>query len=199
VLNESGILPPIVFDAEDTRKGGITVFLGDRRLFSLGHYLMVRQAALGEAVVAIEGANVFDLSLVTRLAGGTLRDRRKVLEKIHLSRAFTVHQLEAVIRRRLKEAMIRHGSRRGLVSGFLDPFRDEEVPVWEASRILKRTMHHLKELAEEGNRIIVLAPDPNPPIPERKELLDLLKKSADRVFTLPRSPWVGHSLRLPCW
>jgi len=106
------------------------------------------------------------------------------LGRIHLSRAFTVHQLESAICDRLEEALDRYQSRLCFVSGLLETFYDEEVPLWETTRILKSVTEKLRALADQGHRLIVLAPDPPMPTIKRRNLTPLITKISDRIFSL---------------
>ena len=107
---------------------GLVLFTGHRGLFPLGHALMTRQLIEGDSVIFVDGANFFDLPLITRLAREVQKDPREILAKVHLSRAFTVHQLEALILHRLESALRQYDSRLCLISGLLDTFSDEEIP-----------------------------------------------------------------------
>jgi hypothetical protein len=92
--------------------------------------------------------------------------------------------LEAVICEKLEKALQKYQSRLCFVSGLLDTFYDEEVPVWEATRILRKTTDKLRALASRGYRLIILAPDPPTPTSKRKNLAPFITKAADRVFEL---------------
>jgi len=181
-LSWPSILTPAALEAVD--QGKLIVFVGHRGLFPLGHYLMVWRLMQEDSVVMLDGANIFDLPLITQLSKSLRIDTRMLLQRIHLSRAFTVHQLEAVISDRLEEALQKYGSRMCLVSGLLDTFWDEEVQLWEASRILKSVMKKLRQTADRGYRIILLAPDPPVPLAKRMGLISVVKKNADRIFSL---------------
>ncbi len=181
-LSWPSILTPVALEAVD--QGKLIVFVGHRGLFPLGHYLMVWRLVQEDSVVVLDGANIFDLPLITQLSKSLHIDTRALLQRIHLSRAFTVHQLEAVISDRLEEALQKYGSRLCLVSGLLDTFWDEEVPLWEASRILKKVMERLRQIADQGCRVIVLAPEPPVPMSKRMGLVSLVKKNTDRIFSL---------------
>jgi hypothetical protein len=137
-----------------------------------------------DSIIVLDGANIFDLTLITQLSKSLNMDTRALLQRIHLSRAFTVHQLEAVISDRLKGALQKYGSRMLLVSGLLDTFWDEEVPLWEASRILRKVMGKLRQIAVMGCRVVLIAPDPPVPMSKRMGLVSITTKNADRLFSL---------------
>jgi hypothetical protein len=207
------IFLPAALEAVDQDQGQLIVFSGHRGLFPLGHYLMVWRLLQEESVIVVDGANIFDLHLITRLANDLKADPRNLLQRIHLTRAFTVHQLQSVISDRLEGALKKYGSRLCLVSGLLDTFWDEEVPLWEASRILKSVIGKLRSLTAQNHRVVLLAPDPPVPMAKRMGLISLVKKNVDRVFGLSEAEgiltmreetkskvgkrWVLPSLQLP--
>jgi hypothetical protein len=183
-LSWSSILIPAALEAAARDEGQLLLFSGHHRLLSLGHYLVAWRVIEQESVIFVDGANFFDLPLITKLARQLQRDSRRFLERIHISRAFTVHQLEAVVGERLGAAMNKYSSRLCFVSGLLETFFDEEVPIWEAVRILNRVMRRLKFLTDQGHRVIILAPSPSAPSVKRMGLVPLVRKYADRIFTL---------------
>lgn len=60
-----------------------------------------------EAVVAVDGANRFDPYEISKAARARGGDGRAALSRIRVSRAFTCHQMEALLSRRLPEALSR--------------------------------------------------------------------------------------------
>ena len=95
-----------------------------------------------EAVVAVDGANRFD--------------------PYEISRAFTCHQMEALLSRRMPEALSRFDARLALVLGLPETFADPDVPCAEASRVFRNCLSALRALARGGTRV-VLAGKGEPP------------------------------------
>ncbi|HEY4485280.1 MAG TPA: hypothetical protein VI702_03000 [Nitrospiria bacterium] len=177
------VVTSAALEAVAGEKGQVIAFFGHRGLLALGHYLMAWRLLQDESIILVDGANIIDLPLILRFARGFNRNRRELLNRIHLSRAFTLHQLEACISERLEEALKKYSSRLCFVSGFLDAFYNEEVPFREAARILDKTAKKLRALADQGHRVIVLAPDPPMPT-QRKSLAPGVIRAADRTFSL---------------
>jgi len=183
-LSWQKIVTPAALEAVAQSRGQIIGFLGHRGVFALGHYLMAWRLLQEESVVLVDGANIIDLPLILKLTDGQKVNRRQLLDHLHLSRAFTVHQLEAVICEKLDKALQKYQSRLCFISGLLDTFHDEEVPEWEATRILRKTTEKLRALASQGYRLIILAPDPPAPKMGRRNLVPLVTQIEDRVFSL---------------
>ena len=178
------IATPAAMEAVARDHGQMIGFFGHRGLLTLGHYLMAWRLAEEESVILVDGANIVDLPLILRLTRESRQDPRALLGRIHLSRAFTIHQLEALIGERLEGAFDRYQSRLCFISGLLDTFYDEEVPRWEAQRILRKVLETLRRLADQGRRVIVIAPDPPGPSTTRRDLAAPVAKAVDRIFRL---------------
>lgn len=178
------IATPAAMEAVARDHGQMIGFCGHRGLLPFGHYLMAWRLLQEESVILVDGANIVDLPLILRLTRESQKDPRPLLGRIHLSRAFTIHQLEALIGERLEGAFHQYQSRLCFVSGLLDTFYDEEVPLWEAKRILRRVLETLRRLADHGRRVIVIAPDPPGPSTKRRDIVAPVVKEADRIFRL---------------
>ena len=116
----------------------------------------------GEAVVTADGANRFDPYEISRAARERGGDGREALSRIHVSRAFTCHQMEALLSRRMPEALSRFDARLALVLGLPETFADPDVPCAEASRVFRNCLSALRALARGGTRV-VLAGKGEPP------------------------------------
>lgn len=154
----------------------------------------VREVAMDLAVTAlvseqkifwIEAANVFDLYAVTEAAKRWGIDPHPLLNRLFISRTFTVHQLETLCAERLGPDLARHPGALAVLSDPLALFRDEDVPEAEARRVLKRVATAVARLRRGGLRLLVTVPDH----PSRRTgLLDLLRPAVTRTFILRRAP-----------
>jgi len=109
-----------------------------------------------EGVVAVDGANRFDpyeISRAVRARGG---DGGDALSRIRVSRAFTCHQMEALLSRRLPEALARFDARLALVLGLPETFADADVPYAEASRVFRNCLSALRRIARGGTRVVLV-------------------------------------------
>lgn len=180
----SDFLIPDAVEALNQNQGQVILFTGHRKLLLFGHYLMTWRLLHEKSVLFVDGANLFDLALITQLSQKLNQDPPELLRRIHLSRTFTIHQMETVIRHRLETGLQTYHSRLCLISGLLDTFYDEAVPLWERLRILKKIMIRLCVLAGQGHQIIVLAADPPSPVTNQTSLTSIPKSYANRIFSL---------------
>jgi len=150
-----------------------------------------------EAVVAVDGANRFDpyeISGAARARGG---DGREALSRIRVSRAFTCHQMEALLSRRLPGALSRFDARLALVLGLPETFADADVPYAEACRVFRNCLSALRRLARRGTRVVLVGKGEPPakggryavgPAPaDRAGFFRYLVRTADPVLLLRRA------------
>lgn len=140
--------------------------------------LIARLACRG-TLRLLDGGNRFDVYrcnlAVGHALGGQTADLPSVLERIHLSRAFTCYQLVAL----MKETPTQQVPT--LVLDLLATFYDENVSTTESLRLLRICLAHLQRL----NRLAPVAISVRPGPPEsRPELLDVLLEAAGQVWTL---------------
>ena len=138
-----------------------------------------------KSVVFLDGGNSFDPFLISRIARRAGLEPKELLRRIHISRAFTYHQMQALVVERLAGALNRFHSSVAIVSGLLDTFYDESVPFNEAYELLKQATAELVRLAGRGARILIACPDTKLPLASRqRRLVGLLKKVSDKTLRI---------------
>jgi hypothetical protein len=147
----------------------------------LALHIAYAASARGKTVVFLDGANSFDPFLISGLARSAGLVPEELLGRIHISRAFTCHQMQALIVERLGDrlgdASNRPGASVAIVSGLLDTFYDESVQFSEARKLLESATAELARLAGRGARIFITCPDSKLPLASKqKRFLDLMKK-----------------------
>jgi hypothetical protein len=110
----------------------------------------------GENVVTVDGGNRFDPYEIGKAAKALGGDGKEALSRIHISRAFTCHQMEALLSRRLQEALSRFYARLALVVGLPETFSDADVPYAEACRVFRNCLSSLRRIALSGTRVILV-------------------------------------------
>jgi hypothetical protein len=121
---------------------------------------LARPLLAGEAVVAVDGGNRFDpyeIGKAERALGGS---GRAALSRILVSRAFTCHQMEALLSRRLKAALDRSGAGIAVVLGLPETFADADVPYAEACRVFRNCLSSLRRLSAGGTRVVLVGSPP---------------------------------------
>jgi len=186
--------PPRLFFSQFTfslnrwrAQGGLVMLYGDHAVLAYSLRAITSLLASGQHVVFIDSANAFDPFLISEVATRWGRRPEELLDRIHVSRTFTVHQLEALITERLSDALKTYTSRVLVASGFLNNLYDEDVELREVWRIFRKATAHLRALADSGALVLVVCPDPAVRLRDRDGLLDALITEADKVIRLETS------------
>ncbi len=141
---------------------GQLVTLQGEAFNALSHLLCVRAVyplppGLDSDVVFVDGGNVFDAYTVSRHAFSLGLDHDRTKLRIHLSRAFTHHQLSGFVTERLERAIDECDARLAIVSDITALYCDPDVKEKrEAFDLFSKNIRSLAKLAEKRNMIIVV-------------------------------------------
>jgi hypothetical protein len=124
--------------------------------------------------------------------------------------------MEALLSRRLPEALSRFDARLALVLGLPETFADADVPYVEACRVFRNCLSALRTLARGGTRVVLVGKGEPPPsgspyavgsVPaDRAGFFRYLVRTADPVLLLQRAEggvtwelrrYEGHPAILP--
>lgn len=177
MLAQPALLPEVVT--------GPGVFAGDDTCLTIGLLAGLRGLAPGRSLLIVDGANAFDPFLVSDLARKSGMAPAELLERIRISRVFTCHQLEALLRGRLQAAVSQFHAGAVYFSGPLDPLLDEDVSAGEARRIFRLLPPVLRRLSTAGLLTVCACPPPVT-MTGREELFPALCETARWVFTVER-------------
>lgn len=148
-------------DSKITLDLGHLAVLQGKATNSLSSLLCVRAVlpkpiGLDSEVVYIDGGNVFDAYLISEHAVKHEFDTEKVLTRIHLSRAFTYHQLSRLITEKLPEALAGFNARLVVISDITFLYCDPDIKdKQEALNVFRRDVRSLAALAEQQSALIV--------------------------------------------
>ena len=174
---------PLPVPAQGEWHASLAVLTGPGFILDLGTTLAGQAALRGHTVLYVDGANAFDPYVLSRLARDAGQSPKAILQRLHLSRAFTCHQLETLIAERLPSAVTRYCPGLVVVSGWSHLFHDENVPAREAFRLLQNTGRRLRSLAEAGHPILATHPE-EPATPRLRPLGEILARAATHVVRL---------------
>jgi hypothetical protein len=124
---------------------------------------LARPLLHGETVVAVDGGNRFDPYEIGKAARALGGDGKEALSRIRVSRAFTCHQMEALLVRKLPSALARYDARLALVLGLPEAFTDADVPYAEACRLFRSCLSALRRIALKGIRVVLVGKAELPP------------------------------------
>ncbi len=162
--------------------GSFVLLYGSKTTYTLSLYAVSVLLARGDHLLVVDGGNSFDPYVISEAARWLGQSPEELLGRIHISRAFTCHQLEALITGRLSDALRRLHSRSLLLSGLLNTLYDEDVSHGEAWKLFHRIVATLRSLRRQGVSMVGLCPEASAPIAMRRRFLAELKGEADRVM-----------------
>ncbi len=165
---------------------GPAIFAGDPVCLTLALLTGLREVRARQPLLIVDGANAFDPFLVADLARKFGLLPEALLDEIRISRVFTCHQLEALLRGRLGMALRQFRAKAVYFSGLLDPLLDEDVPRGEAARILRLIPPILQRLTASGVMALAACPEPLS-LPGREEFFPWICRAAGWVFQVRRA------------
>lgn len=144
------------------RLGQFAVFHGNAAK-SLSSLICVRATlpeplGLDSDVIFLDGGNIFDAYAISEYAIHHQLNSEKTLARIHLSRAFTYHQLSTLINEKLPHAIDVFRARVVMVSDITALYCDQDVARQqkrESLDVLRRDVRSLTVLAEKKKSIII--------------------------------------------
>jgi len=134
-------------------KGNAATFMSF--LLSVRCQLRERKGGLNSSVVFIDGGNSFDPYLVAEVARSYSLDPQLALDRIYVSRAFTVYQLSSLILEKLDPFLRRTKSRLLLVSNINSLFLDGDASENEAKDLFVKVCSRLSKIAV-GKKLVVI-------------------------------------------
>ena len=167
----------------DQRKR-LVLLSGPPSIYRLGLCAAVDRALAGEPVLYLAGANVFDPFLVGRLARASRVAPAHVLQQIHVSRAFTCHQMVRLVTDCLPSALRTYDARFVILAGPLDTLYDQSVPEPEAIRLFRAMTEALQGLADQATQVLCVSPLAPPESGGRSRFVAALRAQARRVIDL---------------
>jgi hypothetical protein len=138
----------------------------------------------GEPVLYLAGANVFDPFLVGKLARASRVKPAHVLQQIHVSRAFTCHQMARLVTDCLPSALCNYDARFVVLAGLLDTLYDQSVPEPEALRLFRAMTETLQYMAEQNVQMFCVSQLAPPESGGRNRLVTTLRAQARRAIDL---------------
>ena len=159
---------------------GLTLFVGKPRASPLALPFCASWLEQGETVVAVDGANCFNLYRLTEWAKRKRLDSPALLQRLRIARAFTPFQM-ATILYHIGAELDRHRATRLVLTGLPDCLYDEELSEAEARNTFARCRKNLLRLAER-HTVLAFSDGSAHPIGRRLVFLDALIAQARLVL-----------------
>jgi hypothetical protein len=121
---------------------------------------------------------------VGRLARASRVTPAQVLQQIHVSRAFTCHQMVRLVTDCLPSALRTYDARFVILAGPLDTLYDQSVPEPEARRLFRAMTEVLQHMVDQDVQILCVSPLAPPESGGRSRFVAALRTQARRVIDL---------------
>jgi hypothetical protein len=164
---------------------------------TLLHLLCVNAIAeFDEEVVWIDGGNTVDPYAISALCKRMRLDKRDILSRVNISRAFTAYQLVTLIDDKLEEQVRDSSAAMVVVSSITDMFMDEDMKWMESYQLLRRCTDEIRKVTKTYETIsLVTDHTPRHAKPDHK-MNGLLRAEADLVVQM-RKRRDGIVVKLP--
>jgi hypothetical protein len=164
--------------AFETKAGSWSLLVGPSSLnIRLLQGLAYLSAQDKPTIHVLDGGNRFDGYALARAARG----RTEVLNRITVARAFTCHQMLAL----LESTPASDGP--FIILDLLRTFYDESVQAGERKRLLRGCLAQMQRLEQAGGGLASVHP-PALPSPVAVELLGMVRAAATDTFFVQRAP-----------
>jgi predicted ATP-dependent serine protease len=180
------------------RSAQVTLFDSDNSYAtSLLHLLCVKAISqFDEEVVWIDGGNTIDPYAISSLCKRLRLDKRDILSRINISRAFTAYQLVTLIDDKLEEQVRRSAPSAVIVSSITEMFLDKDMKWMESHQLLRRCLEQISRVTKERETISIITNTTHQPVRPSPTLLTLLYEHSDKIIQM-RARRSGLLFRLP--
>jgi len=149
-----------------------------------------------EEVVWIDGGNTVDPYAMSSLCKRLRLDKRDILSRVNISRAFTAYQLVSLIDEKLEEQVERISPSTVIVSSITELFLDKDMKWMESHQLFRRCLEDVSRIAKEYETILILTNHTHHQVRPAPGLAALLYEHSDLVVQM-RSRRSGLLIRLP--
>jgi hypothetical protein len=150
-------------------------------------------------VIFIDGGNSFDAYTISERSIEYELDSESVLQRIHLSRAFTYHQLTTLIKEKLPLAIDRFNARVAIVSDITELYCDPDIQANSRQEALDTFANTVRFLAATAKRkdALIVATNLKSRNPRMDRILlhtahlsaVLEERGSSTELTVPKHPW----------
>lgn len=164
---------------------------------TLLHTLCVRAISqFDEEVVWVDGGNEVSPYAISSLCKRLMLDKRDVLSRVNISRAFTAYQLVTLIDEKLEEQVRKCSPSMIIVSSIAELFLDKDMKWMESHQLLRRCADDISRITRDCETISVVSNDTYHHVRPSPGLTALLYESSDLALQI-RTRRNGLLMRVP--
>ena len=168
------------------KTGQITYIDGDSSLISnIPNQICVNTYKTFESdTIYIDAGMCADPYRIAQYARKMELDQKKVLEHIHISRAFTVYQLAMLIQDMLEQAIRRYKPQTLIIGKIPIFYLDSDVEEKEGQTLLRSNLHKIHELTSRYNLITIFTNLDKKMLSTQRNIRKILHKDVDEVVMM---------------
>lgn len=180
------------------RSSQVTLLDSDNGYVSTVLHMLCIQAVsqFDEEVVWIDGGNAIDPYAISSMCKRLRLDKREVLSRVNVSRAFTAYQLVSLIDEKLEEQVERSAPSAVIVSSIADMFLDKDMKWMESHQLLRRCLDSISRTTKAHETVTIITNRTQRQLRPSPKLSTLLYEHADQVVQM-RAGRNGMLFRLP--
>jgi predicted ATP-dependent serine protease len=162
LLQRERVLKTSILQIDDLtggfRSSQVTLLDSDSSYATNLLYLLCIRAVsqFDEEVVWIDGGNDIDPYAIGSLCKRLRLDKRDILSRMNVSRAFTAYQLVTLIDEKLEEQVEQSAPSAIIVSSVADMFLDKDMKWMESHQLLRRCLEDVSRVTKEHETISVI-------------------------------------------
>jgi hypothetical protein len=185
------LIPPLELD-------NFVVLHGSQSLTSFTTRLCVRAqiskqfGGLSSNVLFIDGGDTFRQHKTTRVAQQHGLNPRKVLENIHVSRAYTAYELTAQIMEKLEANIKKHNTKVVIISDIAGHFFKEDIPEEEAQKVYSQVLNYLSSFAKKHGIILIATYIPHNNTKRNIKLREITLTKANIVISFNKTLYTNE-------
>ena len=132
----------------------------------------------------IDGGGTVNPYYLSMLAKQKEQNIAEVLNQVHISRAFTVHQLVSLITEQIEPVIKRYHHQTVILNDFPRLFFDPDVSVHESMVLLKSVFSTIRQLTQRYQLVTVLTFQYESVKQQNNQLLSAVEKRSDEVMQM---------------
>jgi len=168
------------------KAGEITFIDGDsRHISNISNMLCVNTyRTFHSSTIYIDGGMCTNPYKIAEYARKMELDQKHILKNVHLSRAFTVHQLTTLVQKMLEPAIKRYQPQTLIIGRLPVLFLDSDIKSDEAQTLLKENLREIKEITKKHNIITVFTNHDKEMISTRRNTRKIIRQNADEIVIM---------------
>ena len=157
---------------------------GSDFVFHLTTLLCVRAVMEGGSVVFVDGGNSVDPHGMVALGKRAGLARDEILPRVHVARAFTCHQMTALVLDMLDKKLEETDAELAVLACLPEMYLDEDVPVGEAHQLFQRSARAIRQTVADRAVVGLVTNAGLSKLYRRRSIRRQLYESVDRVVRI---------------